>query len=160
VTDAREMYRRAWQLRCANENSYRHWAQMELDEDEWTKAYGAAEKGMQILGSTRRLLYLSGYARGRYARELISRSQAAEANVQLDIAQRNLKQALQPSHALRGWEDRELNADVYRALVLNCEQSKQLDVMKAYLNDWTKEHPDDPMAKIEHDRLYSKFRLG
>jgi hypothetical protein len=30
VTDAREMYRRAWQLRCANENSYRHWAQMEF----------------------------------------------------------------------------------------------------------------------------------
>jgi len=46
---------------------------------------------------------------------------------------------------------------VYRALVLNCEQLKQLDVMKAYLNDWTKEHPDDPMAKIEFDRLYATF---
>src|SRR5437762_7975463 len=70
ITDAREMYRRAWQLRCANENAYRHWAQMEIDEEEWTKAYEAAENGLKILGPTRRLLYLSGYARSRYAREL------------------------------------------------------------------------------------------
>jgi hypothetical protein len=84
---------------------------MEIDEEEWTKAYDAAEKGLQILGNTRRLLYLSGYARGRYARELISRVQTADAHVQLDVAQRNLKQALRPADALRSWEDHKLNSD-------------------------------------------------
>jgi tetratricopeptide (TPR) repeat protein len=160
VTDAREMYRRAWQLRCASENTYRHWAQMEIDQGEWTKAYDAAEKGIQILGNTRRLLYLSGYARSRYARELASRAQMTEAKVQLDIAQRNLTQALRPSDALRSWEDRKLNSDVYRALVLNCEQLRQIDQMKQYLDEWTTAQPDDSMGKGERDRLYGKYHLS
>jgi tetratricopeptide (TPR) repeat protein len=160
VTDAREMYRRAWQLRCASENTYRHWAQMEIDQEEWSKAYDAAEKGVQILGNTRRLLYLSGYARGRYARELASRAQTAEANLQLDSAQRNLIQALRPSDALHNWEDRKLNGDVYRALVLNCEQLRQIEHMKRYLDEWTAAQPDDSMGKSERDRLYAKYHLS
>jgi tetratricopeptide (TPR) repeat protein len=160
VTDAREQYRRAWQLRCASENTYRHWAQMEIDQGEWTKAYDAAEKGIQILGNTRRLLYLSGYARSRYARESASRAQTTETKVQLDIAQRNLTQALRPSDALRSWEDRKLNSDVYRALVLNCEQLRQIDQMKRYLDEWTTAQPEDSMAKGERDRLCGKYHLS
>jgi tetratricopeptide (TPR) repeat protein len=159
VTDARETYKRAWQLRCASENTYRHWAQMEIDDEEWTKAYDAAEKGLQILGNTRRLLYLSGYARSRYARELTSRAQNAEAHVQVDIAQRNLKQALRPADALRSWEDHKLNSDIYRALVLNLEHLRQIDEMKRYLDEWTTVQPDDSMARGERDRLYAKYHL-
>jgi len=160
VTDAREAYRRAWQLRCASENTYRHWAQMEIDAGEWSNAFSAAEKGIQILGNTRRLLYLSGYARSRYARELASRTQIAEANVQLDIAQRNLRQALRPSDALRTWEDRKLNSDVYRALVLNYEQLRQIDQMKRCLDEWTIGQPEDGTGKSERDRLYGKYHLS
>ena len=101
----------------------------------------------------------SNHARG-YARELASRAQTAEAQVQLEIAQRNLKEALCSSDTLRTWEDRKLNSDLYRSLVLNCEQLHQYEQMKRYLNDWTREHPDDPMARIENDRLYAKFRLA
>jgi hypothetical protein len=152
----------AWclQLRCASENTYRHWAQTELDQGEWAKAYDAAEKGIQILGNTRRLLYLSGYARSRYARELAGRAQNTEAKVQLDIAQRNLTQALRPSEALRSWEDRKLNSDVYRALVLNCEQLRQIEQMKRYLDEWTMAQPDDSMGRSERDRLYLKYHLS
>jgi tetratricopeptide (TPR) repeat protein len=159
ITDARETYRRAWQLRCAGENTYRHWAQMELDQEEWARAYEAAEKGIQILGNTRRLLYLSGYSRGRYARELASRAQTAEAKVQLDIAQRNLKQALRPADALRSREDHKLNSDVFRALVLNCEQLRQIEEMKRYLDEWSAAQPDDAMARSERERLHAKYHL-
>ena len=78
----------------------------------------------------------------------------------MDIAQRNLKQSLKPSEALRGWEDRKLNSDIYRALVLNCEQMRDIAQMKAYLGDWISEHPDDQMSKGERDRLHAKFRLA
>lgn len=160
ITDAREAYRRAWQLRCASEYIYRHWAQMEIDEEEWTNAFGAAEKGLQILGRTRRLLYLSGYARSRYARELASRTQIAEANVQLDIAQRNLREALRPADTVRSWQDRKLNSDVYRALVLNYEQLRQIDDMKRCLDEWVTAQPDDPMGKSERERLCGKYHLS
>ena len=115
---------------------------------------------IQILGNTRRLLYLSGYARSRYARELASRAQVAEAHVQLDIAQRNLKRALRPADALRSWEDRKLNSDIFRALVLNFEQLRQIDEMKRCLDEWTTEQPDDPMARGQRDRLYAKYHLS
>jgi hypothetical protein len=31
VTDAREKFKRAWQLKCANEAMYKHWSQMEIN---------------------------------------------------------------------------------------------------------------------------------
>lgn len=90
----------------------------------------------------------------------MSRAQIAEAHVQRDIAQRNLKKALRPADALRSWEDRKLNSDIYRALVLNFEQLRLIDEMKHYLDEWTTAQPDDPMGKSERDRLYAKYHLS
>lgn len=159
VTDAREMYKRAWQLRCANENSYRHWAQMEIDAHEWTRAFDAADKGIQILGKTKRLLYLSGAARGRYARELSARAQRVDAEQQLETARRLLVEALTPTDKLTEWDARRLNDDIYRALVLNCESRNDLDGLREYFGKWLSEHPDSGDAKSEWIRLSKKFHL-
>lgn len=160
LTDAREKYHRAWQLKCANENSYRHWVQMELDSHEWTKAFDAAEKGMQILGETRRLLYLAGHARGRYARELLSRAQRVEAQVQIGTARKQLEKALVLPSQLQDRNERALNDDVYRAVVLNCETANDVDGLKEYFDRWLKEHPDSTDAKSEWYRLSAKYRFG
>jgi tetratricopeptide (TPR) repeat protein len=148
ITDAREKYHRAWQLRCANENSYRHWAQMELEAHEWAKAYDAAEKGMQILGKTKRLLYLSGYARGRFARELVGRTQQADASTQLALGYEALKSALTSRLELKEWDDRNLNDDIYRALVFNCEARNDIAGMTEYFERWLREHPDSPLPSL------------
>ncbi len=160
ITDAREKYHRAWQLRCANENSYRHWAQMELEAHEWAKAYDAAEKGMQILGKTKRLLYLSGYARGRYARELAGRAQRADASTQLGLGYEALKSAITSPLELKDWEDRSLNDDIYRALVFNCEARNDISGMTEYFAIWLKEYPDSPLAKSDWLRLSGKYHLN
>ena len=57
LTDAREKFRRAWQLRCVKQEMYEHWCRMEIKEHEWTKAAEAAERGLKILNNNRMLLY-------------------------------------------------------------------------------------------------------
>jgi hypothetical protein len=47
LTDARQNFNRAWQLRSTNEEMYKHWCQMEIEEDEWTNAAEAALKGLK-----------------------------------------------------------------------------------------------------------------
>lgn len=159
ITDARENYKRAWQLRCANERSYWHWAQMEIEEHEWSRAFEAAEKGMLILGKTKRLLYLCGSARSRYARELLGRAQQVDAHLQFATGYKQLLEALTPASQLRDRDDWNLNDDIYRAIVLNCEARIDPEGIKEFLGCWLEEHPDSASAKTERIRLSSKFRL-
>jgi hypothetical protein len=115
ATDARENFRRAWQLKCKNEGLYKHWAQMEIDQREWGKAAEAAERGLKLAEETQLLLFLAGYARGRLGRELLGGLHREKASEELAKAKGYLAKALKAPQSLESGE-RQINADIYRAL--------------------------------------------
>lgn len=159
VTDAREKFHRAWQLKCSNAEMYRHWSRMESDEHEWTKAAEAAEKGIKLLSTAPAVLYFhAGYARSRLARELATGLHSERSREELAKSQELLKKALRSPDVLEAGE-RNLNADTYRALVLNCEMLNDLRNMETYFQQWLGEHPDDPDAESEWRRLATRFGL-
>jgi len=159
VTDARENFRRAWQLQCKNEGMYKHWSRMELAQGEWGKAAEAAERGLKLAGETRLLFFLAGYARGRLGKELAAGLHKERAASELSKAKTHLTKALKAPESLESGE-RGLNADIYRALVLACEGLGDAKCMREYFDCWRKEHPDDPDAQTEWTRLSHRFGLG
>jgi tetratricopeptide (TPR) repeat protein len=159
VTDARESFRRAWQLQCKNEGMYKHWSRMELDQGEWGKAAEAAEHGLKLAGDTRLLFFLAGYAHSRLGKELAAGLHRERAKSELTKAKAHLSKALKAPQSLESRE-RGLNADIYRAIVLTCEGLGDVASMREYFDCWRKEHPDDPDAQTEWARLSPRFALG
>lgn len=156
VTDAREKFKRAAQLKCKKQDMYEHWCKMELKQQEWIKAIDAAEKGLKILGEDRMLHYLCGYARSRVARELYGGLHLEKAKTEASAAKELLKKALKSADTLEIGE-RELNADIYRALVLTCEILDDVKGIKHYFSLWRSEHPDDPNGESEWLRVSRKY---
>lgn len=158
VTDARETFRRAWQLKCKDDKMYKHWVKMELEEQEWTRAAEAAEKGLKLIPGNRLLLYMAGNARSRLGKELLGGLHKERAADELEKAQRHLEQALKAADELDIGE-RQLNANIYRGLVLNSEAKGDARRMNRYFSYWMREHPDDPDVYTEWARLSKKFQL-
>jgi len=158
VTDARIHFRRACQLKCSNSEMYKHWARLELEEHEWTSAAEAAEKGLEYSPDSRQLLFQAGYARSRLARELSARLFNDRAETEARKSQVLLLRALKSPEDLEARE-RKMNADVYRALVLNCEVLQDEQGLREFFPRWLGEHPDDRYAASEWLRLAARFNI-
>lgn len=158
LTDARLTFKRASQLKCSSPEMYKHWARMEIEEHEWTKAVEAAESGFKHASENRELLFQAGYARSRLARELSARLIQDKAEAEARKSQEFLLQALKAPEDLEARE-RRLNADIYRALVLNCELLRDVEGLREYFPRWLAEHPDDRYAQTEWQRLAARFGL-
>lgn len=157
VTDARESFRRACQLKCKRPQMYEHWCSMELEGREWSKAVDAAERGLKLLPKNRTLLFLAGYARHRLGRDLqqgIHEDRAAEhfteARMLLEAALRLPREANTGEH---------LDVRIYRALVRTCEMENDSQEVRRYCRMWRRAHPNDPEAASEWDRLCKKFNF-
>jgi len=129
---------------------------MEIREREWNKAATAAEKGLKLLPDNRKLLYLSGYARSRLAKELLGGRHEGKANKELTEARMSLERALSLPHD-KDVKEINLGADIYRALVIVCEVSSDMKSMRHYLKLWQSKHPDDPDAVSEWERISQKY---
>lgn len=156
LTDAREKFQRAWQLKNTRPEMYAHWCRMEIRDQEWTKATEAAGKGLKLLPNNRVLLYLSGYSRSRLAKEFLSGLHQGKAEKEMREARRALETALKASRESDA-KDNSLNPDIYRALVLVCEMSSDLKSMRHYFELWKKEWPDDPDVVTEGQRVSRKY---
>ena len=158
LTDARTTFKRAAQLKCSNVEMYKHWARMELEEHEWTKAAEAAESALKHVPDNRQFLFQAGYARSRLARELSVRLVRDKAESEARKSQELLLRALKSPEDLETRE-RRMNADIYRALVLNCEMLQDTKGLSEYFERWVGEHPDDRYAEFEWQRLSARFSL-
>jgi len=156
TTDARECFRRSGQLKSTNEEMYYHWARMEVQEGEWTRAAEAAERGIKMLPESQRLLYLAGYARSRLGKELKAGLHTDRGNQELRRAQAWLETALQIFEGVQPG-DQTLKSDIYRALVLNCESAGDVKSMWKYFNQWLAEYGEDEATRFEGRRLRAKF---
>jgi tetratricopeptide (TPR) repeat protein len=157
-TDARLAFKRASQLKCDKAEMYKHWVRMEMEEHEWTKAAEASEAGLKHARDSRQLLFQAGYARSRLARELWARLVRDKAEAEARKSQELLLRALKSPEDLETHE-RRMNADIYRALVLNCEILRDGDGLSEYFCRWVGEHPDDRYTEFEWQRLSTRFQL-
>ena len=158
ITDARVHFRRAWQLKNADERTYLNWSRMEISEHEWGKAAEAAERGVQMITGSRMLFYLAGYARSRLGRELRERLHVDRALEELGKAQALLQRALNVQAAQETFE-RSLTSDIYRALVLNLEALGNVERLPDLFRRWVTECPEDPNAQSEWERISRKFNI-
>lgn len=158
VVDAREQFYRAWQLKCAKQEMYEHWCKMELREREWAKAADAADKGLKILPNNRMLLYFLGYSKSRLARELQGGLHKEKADKEIVEARKFLERSLKKADEF-DTRERDLNADIYRSLVLVCEMASDIKSIEHYFELWCTEHPDDEYAQTEWYRVSKKYHL-
>lgn len=158
VVDAREQFYRAWQLKCAKQEMYEYWCKMELKEREWAKAADAADKGLEILPNNRVLLYFLGYSKSRLAKELQGGLHKEKADKEIAEARKFLERSLKKTDELEARE-KDLTADIYRALVLVCEMASDIKSIEHYFELWCTEHPDDEDAKTEWYRVSKKYHL-
>lgn len=169
-TDSRRHFERAANLKSSKEDTYWHWSQMELGDAEWTAAALAAEKGLQILGSSDRLGYMAGFARSRLGQDLYQAVQYDRAEQEARRADLHLKRALADVDDLRQGEY-QFHSNVHRAIVLNYERLVHISqaqrdkgseihfvrLLTQALDRWGNEHPDDSNASSERQRLEYRF---
>lgn len=155
LTDARERFRRAYELKCRDKEMYKHWIRMELDQNEWSSAAQAAEQGLQLLPNSPLLQYNAGYARSRLGKDLAGGLHNEKALEALKKAQGHLESALQ--NAIPQQEYVDLRRDIYRALVLNWERLGNKQKMFEVIEDWRRETPTDANLASEEERLLMKF---
>ncbi len=89
---------RAWQLKHANEEMYKHWSRMEYDEKEWTGVAEAAE--LELIPDSRLLRFLAGTARSSLGRELTARLMHEKAEKELRAGRDHLERALKDPEQL------------------------------------------------------------
>ncbi|WP_147442050.1 ATP-binding protein [Corallococcus exercitus] len=158
ITDARETFLRAYQLKWRNEEMYKHWVLMENSEHEWTKAAEAAEKGLKLLPTSTLLRVLAGQARSRLGKELaggLHRERATEERIK---AKEHLEDALSRLDRLDPNKS-VLLADAYRSLALTYEALGTTDKIPGLLSEWRQRFPGDVNLLQDCDRIARKFHL-
>ena len=168
--DARRNYVRAAELKGSREDTYRHWWEMEKDLMEWTSAAQAAELGLECIPSSERLSYMAGFARSQSAKDLLQQAQYSRAEQEADKAEAHLRKALLDLDDV-GPGQYQFHGNVHRAIVLNYENRVRMcqfqhdggreqhfvRLLFRALRRWANEHPNDPNARSEKQRLESRF---
>jgi tetratricopeptide (TPR) repeat protein len=143
LTDARECFAKAWQLKWKTTDMYRHWSDMECRQREWTRGAEAAERGLRLAPDNPVLLQQAGYARSRLGRELRSQLLSARSADEFKRAQAHLKAALKYSSKL-GIDTDEVLPLIFKALVLNSECVGERKTLERTLEQWIERFPKDP----------------
>lgn len=169
-TDARHCFTRASDLKSSRREMYWHWAGMEQSQSEWTDAAQAAERGLEILPDSEDLAYKAGLARSQLAKDLFRQAQFGRAEQEARNAETHLKKALLDLEDV-GDGRYQFQSDVHRAIVINYEylvrvrRSERddggavhyLELLGNALQRWKNEHPGDPNASSEEQRLIYRF---
>ena len=169
-TDARDCFTRAADLKSSRRDMYWHWAGMEQSRSEWTAAAQAAERGLEILPDSEDLEYKAGLARSQLAKDLYRQAQYGRAEQEARKAETHLKAALLDLDDV-GARRYQFHSDVHRAIVINCEHlvrvrrsqsddggtAQYIRLLGNALQRWKNEHPGDPNASSEEQRLVYWF---
>ena len=155
VTDAREEFRRAHQLRCRDRDAYWHWSGLEAGAEEWTASEEKADFGLKVFPCDQGLLFRKGYALHRRAKEEHYQGTEEKAKKLCEIAISILEDSLKARNAEE--KNSSILAQTYRALMLTAEILKDGRRVQKYLAEWNHQCPSDDNYRSEYDRLRSKF---
>ena len=165
-SDARNSFERATQLGCSKEDTYWHWAAMEQAQSEWTAAAEAAEKGLDHSDASTRLRYMAGFARSQLAKDLYQQALYSRAEQEARKAEGYLRDALLDLDDVEPGQYQS-HSRIHRASVINYEylvkichaqndggsERHFLRLLSTSLDRWANEHPGDPNASSEKQRL-------
>ena len=154
-TDALLQFERAAQLGCRREAMYDQWAHAVVGRGEFSEGARVAKLGREKVGDTGALLYREGYARSRLGQDLRRSFHGPRAEQELEEADRLLRRALKDPETLSNPWERQLNRQVFMALVLNNEALNRIDDMYRLLRRWQAEYPDNPPQHALVARLES-----
>jgi len=156
LSEARQVFNKAAELKCKKGFMYYEWWRMERLERQWASAAEAAAKGLKVLPNDWQLKYLEGYARSRLGRELIAGFSPSKGQDELRKAQKLLEEAVIPIEQLQPGEFK-VHSALLRALVLNSEALNDKTKLATFLSQWVLEHPGDEEQVSERNRLLAKF---
>ncbi len=146
LTDARERFQRAQQLRWNDPEMYENWIEMELDAKEWRRATEAAHHAYKR-HRLPRFAYLAGRAHNMLGRELRRSLNHDKAKKELETAQVLLEEAFDATPR------KELNVRWLRTAVLNSDALGRGDDVRRFFQMWKEVAPKDPALAIEEPRL-------
>ncbi len=137
LTDARERFARAHQLRWKDSEMYEHWVDMEVDAHEWSRAAEAASHGHKRC-KLPRFLYLAGRANHTLGQDLLKGRNDDKAKKQFELAQTQLEAAFDAIPRP------ELSAKLVRTLMANSIALGRQDQMGRYIEALKQIAPGDP----------------
>lgn len=155
VTDARQEFRRAHELRCHDRDAYWHWSDLEATEEEWTASEEIAELGLKVFPGDQGLLFRKGYALHRRAKEEHNAGVANNAPKSCEKAISLLENSLKAGNAEE--KNSSILTQTYRALVLTAETLGDGERVRRYLAQWNERCPFDRRYESEYERLRFKF---
>lgn len=166
--DARDSFRQAHDLGAVKEDTYVHWAQMEVALAEalpqsteaattqWAEAAQIAEMGLDLLSAdTQSLCWLAGYARSRLAKSLLSQNEFNRAYGEFSRSATWLQRALDVDPASGKLVDR---GTLFRGLVIAYEGASEFTKVDDVMEVWGSWSGRDAAWQSERDRL--AYRRG
>jgi hypothetical protein len=168
LVEAREAFERAYELGNTKEDTYFHWASMEVARAEsvvgrvpdqelleaWRRCAHVAERGVRVGGATRALCQLAGYAHTREAKTLKRLNEFLQAHGAYAEAADWLRRALAaPASSVKDVP----RGLIYRGLALAEEGMEDVEALQNTLTEWSQLAGDDEVFEREYGRLCHKF---
>ena len=171
VTDARENFRRASDLKCTKADMYYHWCRLEWKNREWSRMAEAATTGLNILESNLDLEYSAGEAYSRMAYDMFSQDQMSIATREAQSALIHIANVLRVDIENLEQGQYILHGKAYnvRALTLNTmiriakvrgddyDVQRKLQSLANTLNEWQAEHPMDSDYSYHRDNYLQYY---
>lgn len=149
-TDAREAFRRSYELGIKNQHTFSHWSTLEADAHEWSEAARVAEIGCKTFPRSFELHQQLGYCLSRAGQDAIKAGDEKRGIAMCRKADAILNKAatLLDKDQFRSGPQR-----FRRALVLNAHSMKDGKLVRKYLLDWRVHDPSNPTFGSDYDRL-------
>ncbi|MGI8669238.1 MAG: NB-ARC domain-containing protein [Aridibacter sp.] len=137
ITDARESFRRAAQLDSKKEDLFKHWCEMELDENEWENAIDVAKKGICVNPESKILHYY-------LAESYIRKGGNQQSSLFREKALKNFYQAREVLDSAlkirtKNNEDDSITVKIYKSLLNICNLTNDQKSIDYYLQKLNKE---------------------
>lgn len=169
LTDAREKFKRAYELGSTDPSLFWNWIELERREEQWGAALRAAEKAHERVPNDQYSTYQSGYVKWRAAQSLRRRLDSSAADVLAD-AIRTLRRAIVSPEKVTSAISRDTNAKAFFALAYALSDvvryrlsdgfadgdrgvDKARVDLDAILTRWANEHPEDEKSRQVRSEL-------
>ncbi len=165
IVDARTNFRRAAELKCNNHEMYKHWYEMEDQNEYFGESMEAARSALTMFPKNYIWASRLGYASGRYGERLVRQLQPrgrmylARANKILESLIAKLNEAVP--------FDSGLHMISWRSYVLNCaalynsssgkEKDRHCNQFASGLKVWIGLYGDDPAVDYESTNLLTRY---
>lgn len=150
ITDARDAFRRAAELRIRKRDTYFHWIRLEMDEKEAAVACEAADLGLKAVPGNRTLLYWGGRAYDLAARQLEAGLHRERASLARERALQYLAEAMTAVDTEGGAPSAGM---ICKALALTAEAGADHRSVQKFLAQWKEADPSDAEADSDWQRL-------